>query len=56
MAHKLARIVFHLITTKQAYDETVFAQREIEHTQRTRKRLEQQARALGMQLVEKTTA
>jgi len=56
MAHKLARIVFHLITTKQAYDETVFAQREIEHTQRTRKRLEQQARALGMQLVEKMTA
>jgi transposase len=25
-AHKLARIVFHMLTTGQAYDETVFAQ------------------------------
>ena len=55
MAHKLARILYHMITTRQAYDETVFAQEELQHQQRSRKRLEQQARALGLQLVAITT-
>ena len=27
-AHKLARIYYHLVTTKQAYDESVFAKNE----------------------------
>jgi hypothetical protein len=27
-AHKRARIIFHMLTTRQAYDETVFAKAE----------------------------
>lgn len=52
MAHKLARIVYHLLTTRQPYDETVFAQQEIESKQRTENRLRQQARKLGFILTE----
>jgi transposase len=50
-AHKLARIVYHLLTTRQAYDESVFAQHE--HTSRTRTeaRLRAQAKELGLQLL-----
>ena len=50
-AHKLARIVFHLLTTRHAYDETVFAQREILHRQRSLKNLQQLAQRQGFQLV-----
>jgi transposase len=50
-AHKLARIVFHLITTKEAYDESVFAHAEERCRQRARKRLAAQASALGFNLV-----
>lgn len=49
-AHKLARIVYHLLTTGQAYDETVFAQQEAQHKQRNESRLRQQARKLGFEL------
>jgi transposase len=50
-AHKLARIIFHLLTTHQAFDETVFARRE-EQTQRRRETvLRNQAKALGFQLL-----
>jgi len=34
-AHKLARILFHIITTRQAYDESVFCLEE----QRQHKRM-----------------
>jgi transposase len=51
-AHKLARILFHLIATRQAYDETVFAQQEIQNNQRMQQKLRQQARKYGFQLVE----
>ena len=54
-AHKLARIVFHMLTTGQAYDETVFAQQEVQNNQRMQQRLRQQAKQLGFQLVEITT-
>jgi transposase len=49
-AHKLARIVYHLLTTGQAYDETVFAQQEAQDKQRNESRLRHQARKLGFQL------
>jgi transposase len=49
-AHKLARIVYHLLTTGQPYDESVFAQEEERYTNRLEKRLKAQARALGFQL------
>jgi len=50
-AHKLARIIFHMLTTRQAYDESVFAQAEQKHLQRMENRLKIQAQALGYQLL-----
>jgi len=50
-AHKLARIVYHLITTGQAYDESVFLLEDQKLAQRHEKRLRKQARNLGFQLV-----
>jgi hypothetical protein len=49
-AHKLARIVYHLLTTGQAYDETVFAQQEAQNKQRNESRLRHQARKLSFEL------
>jgi len=50
-AHKLARIVYHLISTRTAYGESVFAQEEQKQTIRRQHRLHKQALALGFQLV-----
>ena len=50
-AHKLARIVYHLISTRTAYDESVFAQEEQKQAIRHQHRLLKQALALGFQLV-----
>lgn len=50
-AHKLARIVYHLLTTHEPYDETRLAKAEHEHQRRLESRLRAQARALGFQLV-----
>lgn len=50
-AHKLARIIYHLVKNKKAFDETVFAEQEKEHKKRLKKRLESQAKSLGLQLV-----
>lgn len=49
-AHKLARIIYHLLTTGQAYDESVFAQQEAQNNQRNESRLRHQARKLGFEL------
>jgi transposase len=50
-AHKLARIIFHMVTTGRAYDESIFAAAE----QRQRKHLEsslrRKAAKLGYQLI-----
>lgn len=50
-AHKLARIVFHLLNTKQAYNENVFLRSEQETLCRAELRLRKQAAMLGFQLV-----
>jgi len=50
-AHKLARIVYHLLTTGQAYDESVFIQEEQKQALRHEKRLRNQAKNLGFLLV-----
>jgi transposase len=50
-AHKLARIIFHMLTTRQPYDESVFAQAERKHLQRMENRLKMQAHALGYTLL-----
>ena len=50
-AHKLARIIYHLLTTGQEYDESVFAQNEERYRQRRTRRLEREAAALGYSLM-----
>jgi transposase len=50
-AHKLARIVYHLITTRQPYQESRLAAAEAAHRRHSESRLRAQARALGFQLV-----
>ena len=46
-AHKLARIYYHLVTTRQAYDESVFAKNEEREAKRRVERLKREATALG---------
>jgi hypothetical protein len=55
-AHKLARIYYHLVTTKQAYDESVFAQNEEREAKRRVERLKREATALGFDLAPKAVA
>ncbi len=50
-AHKLARILLHLITTRQAYEESMFAVMEERARQRQFARLTKQAASFGFQLV-----
>jgi transposase len=50
-AHKLARVTFHLLTTRQPYDDSVFAKAEQKHRQRMENRLKAQAQTLGYTLV-----
>ena len=50
-AHKLARIIFHLLTNRQPYDESVFAKLEQQGHMRLEARLRAQAKVLGLQLV-----
>jgi transposase len=50
-AHKLARITFHLLKTREEYDETVFQKYDRDAQQRTEARLRRQATRLGFQLV-----
>lgn len=51
-AHKLARIFYHLVTTRQPYDETVFAKLEIRNQKRRLHKLQTLARQMGYSLVE----
>jgi transposase len=50
-AHKLARILFHLLTTAQPFDEDVFAADEQRRRRRMENRLRRQAREFGFHLV-----
>jgi transposase len=50
-AHKLARIIYHMMTTRHAYDETICVQNEKRNRQQLEARLRRQARELGLQLV-----
>jgi transposase len=51
VAHKLARIIYHMVTTQQEYDGTVFHEQERRAQERKRNRLLAQAKELGFQLV-----
>lgn len=55
-AHKLARIVYHLLKTGKSFDETVFAEQEELHKKRLEKKLRKQADFLCFQLVPVQTA
>jgi transposase len=50
-AHKLARILYHLLTTGQPYAESQLAKAEHGYRKRMESRLYAQARALGFQLI-----
>jgi transposase len=50
-AHKLARIVYHLLKHRKPFDDTVFAEQEQKHATRITVRLKAQAQALGFKLV-----
>jgi transposase len=56
VAHKLARIYYHLVTTRQAYDESVFARNEARETKRRVERLKREATALGFDLAPRARA
>jgi transposase len=54
-AHKLARIVFHLLRTREPYDESIFALEQQRQRHRMEIRLRRQARQLGYNLVPLST-
>jgi transposase len=51
-AHKLARIFYHLVSTRQPYDETVFAKLEARNHNRRLHKLQSLAKQMGYSLVE----
>ena len=55
-AHKLARIFYHLVTTRQAYDETVFAKLETRNQKRRLNKLQSLARQMGYSLTPVTAS
>jgi transposase len=51
-AHKLARIIYHLVKTGKQFDESVFYAQEEAHQKRTLKHLTKRAKRMGFQLIE----
>jgi transposase len=51
VAHKLARIIYHMIMGQQEYNATIFEEQERRVQDRKRKKLAAQAREMGFQLV-----
>lgn len=50
-AHKLARIIFHLVTTRQEFDDSRFAADQLRYERRQEAKLRSKAKALGFQLI-----
>jgi hypothetical protein len=50
----LARIFYHLVTTDESYDESVFAQEQERQRLRREQRLRKEAMALGFRLMPET--
>lgn len=50
-AHKLARIIYHLIKYQKPFDESIFAEQEKQHQERMKRKIIKQAKSLGLQLV-----
>lgn len=51
MAHRLARLLYHLVTTNQEFDQTKFAAVEARYLQRQEAALHRKAKALGYALI-----
>src|SRR5258708_11303702 len=49
-AHKIARIIFHLLSTREPYDENVFRKLDQATALRAQGRLKKQAAKLGFQI------
>ena len=54
MANKLAKLLYHLVTTRQEFDESKYGQAEQRHLQHRQRSLERQAHMMGFQLVPKS--
>lgn len=50
-AHKLARIIFHLVTTRQEFDDSHFAADQLRFRKHQEAKFRAKARALGFQLI-----
>ena len=50
-AHKLARIIFHLIPTQQEFDDSKFAADQLRHQKRQEAKLHAKARSMGYALI-----
>ena len=50
-AHKLARVIYHVLRTKEPYNETVFHECDEHARQRAKNRLRKKATEMGFQLV-----
>jgi hypothetical protein len=50
-AHKLARIIFHLVTTRQEFDDSRFAADQLRYAKRQEAKLRAKAKALGFELI-----
>ncbi|BAF71976.1 conserved hypothetical protein [Sulfurovum sp. NBC37-1] len=50
-AHKLARIVYSMLTNQTPYDESIFTVEELKYKEKLMKKLKSQAVSFGMTLV-----
>lgn len=50
-AHKLARIIFHLVARRQKFDDSRFAADQLRHQKRQELKLRARAKAMGFELV-----
>jgi len=53
-AHKIARVLYHVLITKQPYNETIFHRLDEQAHQRAEARLRKHAASLGLQLIPST--
>jgi transposase len=50
-AHKLARIIFHLVTTSQEFDDSKFASNQLRYQKRQEAKLRAKAKSMGFELI-----
>jgi transposase len=50
-AHKLARIIFHLVTTGQEFDDSQFAADQVRYQKRQETKLRARAKSMGFELI-----